>query len=185
MPRDSGDLASLMEVDPTTLPVVVPPHAAVGSAGGTVLCLCDSPTGFWQLAALAQVLGEFTDLPPLTIVHPGAERTTGAVSDRMLPVPFGVAHLKLEAGDYAQVAALAIARFDAMIAEFAPSAVIASGNDDAVLACTLLARKRGVPVLRLDAGRHRHPDDPDQLNAVLLDRLADELFTQTMAVPTR
>jgi putative secretion ATPase (PEP-CTERM system associated) len=173
--------APLMEVDPTTLPVVVPPHAAVESSSGTLLCLCDSPTGFWQLAALSQVLGEFTDLPPLTIVHPGAERTTGAVSDRMLPVPFGVAHLRLEAGDYAQIASLAIPRFDAMIAEYAPSAVISSGTDDAVLACTMLAKKRGLPVLRLDAGKHRHAEDPDHLNAVLLDRLADELFTQTMA----
>jgi putative secretion ATPase (PEP-CTERM system associated) len=172
---------SMMDVDPATLPVVVPPHAAVAGTGGTVLCLCDSPTGFWQLAALAQVLGEFTDLPPLTIVHPGAERTTGAVSDRMLPVPFGVVHLKLEAGDYAQVATLAIPRFDAMLTELAPSAVVSTGTDDAVLACTTLARKRGLPVLRLDAGRHRHSSDPEHLNAVLLDRLADELFTQTMA----
>jgi UDP-N-acetylglucosamine 2-epimerase len=173
--------APLMEVDPTTLPVVVPPHAAMENSSGTVLCLCDSPTGFWLRAALAQVLGEFTDLPPLTIVHPGAERTTGAVSDRMLPVPFGVAHLRLEAGDYARIASLAIPRFDAMIAEFAPSAVISAGTDDAVLACTMLAKKRGLPVLRLDAGKHRHADDPDHLNAVLLDRLADELFTQAMA----
>jgi UDP-N-acetylglucosamine 2-epimerase len=168
-------------VDPTTLPVVVPPHAAVENASGSLLCLCDSPTGFWQLAALAQVLGEFPDLPPLTLIHPGADRTTGAVSDRMLPVPFAVTHLKLEAGDYAQVAANAIQRFDALLAEFAPGAVICVGADDAVLACTTLARKRGVPVLRLDAGKHRHAGDPQQLNATLLDRLADELFAQTMS----
>jgi putative secretion ATPase (PEP-CTERM system associated) len=182
--RARGHVASqgsMLDVDPAALPVVVPPHAAVADGGGTVLCLCDSPSGFWQLAALAQVLGPFADLPPLTIVHPGAERTTGAVSDRMLPVPFGVAHLKLEGGDYAQVATLAIARFDAMLTELAPSAVVCTGTDDAVLACTTLARKRGLPVLRLDAGRHRHAHDPEHLNAALLDRLADELFTQTMA----
>jgi putative secretion ATPase (PEP-CTERM system associated) len=172
---------SMMDVDPATLPVVVPPHAIVAETGGTVLCLCDSPTGFWQFAALAQVLGDFGDLPPLTIVHPGAERITGAVSDRMLPVPFGIAHLKLDGSDYAQVTTLAIARFDAMLAELAPSAVICTGTDDAVLACTTLARKRGLPVLRLDAGRHRHANDPDHLNALLLDRLADDLFTQGTA----
>lgn len=172
---------SAMQVDPTTLPVVVPPHAGLVDPQGTLLCLCDSPTGFWQLAALSQVLSEFTDLPALTIIHPGAERSTGAVSDRMLPVPFGIAHLKLEPGDYAQVATAATARFDGLLAELAPSAVLSCGNDDVVLACTLLARKRGLPVLRLDAGRHRAAGDPEQLNAVLLDRLADELFTQAMA----
>jgi general secretion pathway protein A len=59
--------------------------------------------------------------------------------------------------------------------------VISIGTDDAVLACTTLARKRGLPVLRLDAGRHRQAHDPEHLNALLLDRLADELFTQTLA----
>ncbi|HEX4510567.1 MAG TPA: UDP-N-acetylglucosamine 2-epimerase, partial [Burkholderiaceae bacterium] len=175
------ETVSQMQVDPTTLPVVVPPHAELDHPGGAVLCLCDSPTGFWQLAALSQVLSEFTDLPPLTIVHPGGDRSTGAVSDRMLPVPFGIAHLKVEPGDYAQVVTAASARFDGLLAELAPSAVISTGNDDVVLACTLLARKRGLPVLRLDAGRHRAPGDPEQLNAVLLDRLADDLFTQAIA----
>ena len=179
--RPTAATVSMMGVDPATLPVVVPPHAGLEHVTGSVLCLCDTPTGFWSLAALAQVLSEFTDLPPLTIVHPGADRTTGAVSDRMLPVPFGIAHMKLEAGDYAEVASAATARFDGMLAEYAPSAVISSGTDDVVLACTLLARKRGLPVLRLDAGQHRANGDPEQLNAVLLDRMADELFTPTMA----
>jgi len=62
-----------------------------------------------------------------------------------------------------------------------PSAVLAVGKSDAVLMCTLLANKRGVPVLRLDAGqRNTGGSASAEMNGVLIDRVSDALYTNKL-----
>ena len=147
----------------------------------TVLCLCDSASGFWKFASLAQVLVEFSKVPPPTIVHTGAERTVGKVIDTDLTSAFTAIHLALDSADYGQVMSAAIPRFDALLAEHPPAAILVAGTEDSTLACALLARKRGFPILRLDAGQHRGTGSDAALNAALIDRLASESLTNDVA----
>jgi UDP-N-acetylglucosamine 2-epimerase (non-hydrolysing) len=91
---------------------------------------------------------------------------------------FTAVHLALAPGDYGRVMAAATARFDAVLEEHTPLALLVTGTRDSTLACALLARKRGVPVLHLDAGRVHGPDTDATLNGALLDRLAAECLTQ-------
>jgi len=65
-----------------------------------------------------------------------------------------------------------------LIDRTAPSAVITSGVNDPVLNCTYLACKRGLPLARLGAGQRRDMQLLDgDLNAVLMDRMAEILYT--------
>ncbi len=164
-----------------------PPAAAPPArpAVRTLLCVCDSPSSFWKFASLAQVLAASSTVPPPTIVHTGSERAVGAVADTQLASSYTAIHLALDPGDYGRVVSAATARFDAVLEEQAPAAVIVCGTDNSTLACALLAHKRGFAVLHLDAGRLHGPSTEATLNGALLDRLATECLTQDIADSNR
>ncbi len=167
---------------PSALPVWQPPVALPPvPTTPTLLCVCDSASGFWKLASLAQVLAKSSTIPAPTIVHMGSERAVGQVVDNELMATFTAIHLALDPGDYGRVMAAATARFDAVLEQHPPAALLVAGTHDSTLACALLARKRGVPVMHLDAGRVHGPDTNATLNGALLDRLANECLTQDIA----
>jgi len=155
------------------------------SATRTVLCVCDSASGFWKFASLAQALAELSTVPAPTIVHTGSEHAIGKVADTALTGAYTAIHLALDPGDYGRVVSAATARFDAVLEEQAPAAVFVAGTQDSALACALLARKRGFPVLRLDAGRTQGAGTDAALNGTLIDRLATECLTQDIADSNR
>jgi putative secretion ATPase (PEP-CTERM system associated) len=164
-----------------------PPVAAPLSrpAARTLLCVCDTASGFWKFASLAQVLTASSTVPAPTIVHTGAERAVGTVADAKLAAAYTAVHLALDAVDYGQVVPAATARFDAVLEEQSPAAVLVTGTGDATLACAMLARKRGFAVLHLDAGRLHGAGTEATLNGALLDRLAVECLTQDIADSNR
>jgi UDP-N-acetylglucosamine 2-epimerase (non-hydrolysing) len=149
------------------------------------LCVCDSASGFWKLASLAQALVQTSTVPAPTLVHTGSERAVGRVIDAKLTSAYTAVHLALDPGDYGRVMAAATARFDAVLEQQAPAAVMVAGTQNSTLACALLARKRGIPVLHLDAGRAHGPGTDATLNGALLDRLATECLTQDIADSNR
>ena len=176
------------QLDDTAMPATTPEAASgwkppvapqpAAPTARTILCVCDSASGFWKFASLAQVLAQSSTVPAPTIVHTGSERAVGRVSDAKLTATYNAIHLALDPGDYGRVVAAATARFDAVLEQQAPAAVIVTGTQNSTLACALLARKRGLPVLHLDAGRLHGPGTDASLNGALLDRLATECLTQ-------
>ena len=172
---DPKSIVSLDAIQPWIPPVVAPPARP---AARTLLCVCDSASGFWKFASLAQVLAGSSTVPAPTIVHTGSERAVGKVPDAKLAAAYTAVHLSLDPGDYARVVTAATSRFDAVLEELAPAAVIFTGNANSTLACALLARKRGFAVLHLDAGRQHGRGTEATLNGALLDRLATECLTQ-------
>jgi general secretion pathway protein A len=148
-----------------------------------LLCVVDTRTDFLKVGALSRVLEEYGDLPPVMAVQPGTEEglAIGAAGASVLPLPKMEIHLCIGAIGVAHGSAAALTRFDEVLAEFMPSAVLAVGKSDAVLMCTLLANKRGVPVLRLDAGqRNTGGSASAEMNGVLIDRVADALYTNKL-----
>jgi len=151
-----------------------------------LLCVVDTRTDFLKVGALSRVLEEYGDLPPVMAVQPGTEEglAIGPAGAAVLPLPKMEIHLGIGGGGAVSVAhgaAAALTRFDEVLAEFMPSAVLAVGKSDAVLMCTLLAHKRGVPILRLDAGqRNGGAGSSEEMNGVLVDRVADALYTNKL-----
>jgi len=148
-----------------------------------LLCVVDTRTDFLKIGALSRVLEEYGDLPPVMAVQPGTEEglAIGAAGAAVLPLPKMEIHLGIGSIGVAHGSAAALTRFDEVLAEFMPSAVLAVGKSDSVLMCTLLANKRGVPVLRLDAGqRSTGGSSSAEMNGVLIDRVADALYTNKL-----
>ncbi len=69
-------------------------------------------------------------------------------------------------------------RFEPVIDEHGARAVLVVGDVNSTLACTLVAVKKGVPVVHVEAGLRSYDRRmPEEINRVLTDQVADRLYT--------
>ncbi|MEW6704310.1 MAG: XrtA/PEP-CTERM system-associated ATPase [Pseudomonadota bacterium] len=170
--------AQLPVLDDAQPDVVRKLHAPGTTLRQPLLCLVDSPQGYLKAAALAKGLGEQPGLPVLVVVNPGPESAVALSSELAAVVspPAMEVHLGAAAGRFAESAAVAQVRFDALLNELSPRALLTLADGDGAFACSLVAAKAGVPVLRLEADVPlEEPETQADLNSVLLNRIA-ELF---------
>jgi general secretion pathway protein A len=151
--------------------------------GGHLVFVVDTRINALKCAALAQAIAATPQLPAVVFVNPGSRAALAHDGDlsAQLPPPAETIHLGVAEGAPADAGAAVALRFDAVLDELKPAAVLAMGYSDAVLGCSLLARRRGVPLLRLDGGaRHADGHGDEQLTGRLIDRLADQVYTHRM-----
>ena len=69
-------------------------------------------------------------------------------------------------------------RFEPIVDSFRPSCVLVVGDVNSTLACSLVATKKGVPVIHIEAGlRSFDRGMPEEINRVLTDQLSELLYT--------
>lgn len=151
-------------------------HGEATTMHRPLVCLVDTPLGYLKALALAQGLREHTGLPDLVIVNPGQEAavTLSTALSAAMSRPSLELHLGATSGRFAQTAAVAQTRFDAVLTELAPCAALSLGHGDALFACSLVAVKAELPLLRLEADEHA--DEASGVNGTLLDQLAQVLY---------
>lgn len=156
------------------------PEPPPRGAPGPILCIVGGRSNYIKMIPLLRVLAARKDLPQPLLVQTGRlvglNLTGFAVPDFVLPqADF---NLGVEASSHAVQTAEVMKRFDPLIDEYRPSAIIVVGSSDSALACSLVASKRAVPVLHIEAGlRSFDRSMPDEVNRVLTDQLADVLYT--------
>jgi len=100
------------------------------------------------------------------------------MNDVGLGAPDGV--LAVGSGTPGTQAARALAAAERLLTELEPAAVLVSGDSNPALGFALAAAKCGVAVARVEAGLREHDlEASEEVNRVLLDRVADLLFAPT------
>lgn len=149
-----------------------------------VLCMAETESDALKFAVLAKAMAGEPDAPRLILVNPGlrADAWPWLRMDRLLPsIEVGL-HLGIAPGAFEQVAPVVFERFGHVVTEFQPVAVMTMGCGEAVLASALLAHKRGITLIRGDAGARR--DGAASFagaNAVLIEQLSDQLLVTSSA----
>lgn len=149
-----------------------------------LICLVDCAAEYVKARALARILAGFPKLPPVITVHTGSAESidVGEGLSSVMPASRSDVQLNIDGRNGAASAATALIRFDAVLKEHSPVAVLAMGASDTLLTCSLLAHKSNIPVLRNDAGRRRAWAQPgEEMNAVLLERFADISYITDLA----
>lgn len=149
-----------------------------------LICLVDSSADCVKARALARIVSGHPSLPAIMTVHIGhaEDIDLGDGLAGVMPGSSVDVHLEVDEHSGAAGAAIALTRFDAVIKQHAPVAVLAMGASDLLLTCSLLAHKCGIPILRNDAGRRRAWALPgEEMNAVLLERFADISYISDLA----
>jgi len=138
-----------------------------------------------KLASVAKALAAHPHAPRIMLFNPGRATALWSWDDMESTLPaFPIEwHLGLRGGVF-DTGASALARgLDRALLQHAPLAALVVGDGDAVLAAALMAKKRGLPVVRLDAGLRAAGAADEALNANLIEQLSDLLFAP--AIPAK
>ena len=96
--------------------------------------------------------------------------------DLELPAPD--LNLEVGSGTHAVQTAEVMRRFEPVVDDLSPSCVVVVGDVNSTLACSLVAAKKNMPVVHVEAGlRSFDRDMPEEINRVLTDQIADMLYT--------
>ncbi len=150
------------------------------SQNGPVLCVVGARPNFMKMAPILRALAAHEPPIPTLLVHTG-QHYDEQMSDQLfrdLKLPRPDINLEVGSGSHAVQTAEVMRRFEPLLDEHRPSCVIVVGDVNSTLACTLVAVKKHVPVVHVEAGlRSGDRLMPEEINRVLTDQVADRLYT--------
>lgn len=146
---------------------------------GSILCVVGARPNFMKMAPIMAALGDLRPLPALSLVHTGQHYD--AVMNHQyfaaLGIPQPDINLEVGSGSHAIQTAEVMRRFEPVLDAKPPSAVLVVGDVNSTLACALVAAKKGIPVIHVEAGlRSFDRAMPEEINRILTDQISDLLF---------
>lgn len=143
-----------------------------------VLCVAGARPNFMKIAPVMSALAEAGVSAQL--LHTG-QHYDAAMSDSFfadLGIPRPDHHLEVGSGSHAVQTAEVMKRFEPVLESVQPQAVLVVGDVNSTIACALVAAKRGVRVIHVEAGLRSYDRSmPEEINRVLTDQISDLLFT--------
>lgn len=135
---------------------------------------------YMKMSPLVRAFARRPDLPGVLLVHTGQHYDV-AMSDRLfagLGLRAPDINLEVGSGTHAVQTAEIMRRFEPIVDSAKPRCVVVVGDVNSTLACSLVAAKKGVPVVHVEAGlRSFDRSMPEEINRVLTDQIADVLYT--------
>jgi UDP-N-acetylglucosamine 2-epimerase len=155
--------------------------AKPGATLGPIVCVMGNRPDIVKMSPIVRAIDAHPKLPNAMVVYTGL-RTDFAMSEQLFAdLELHLPDFDLEVGDgtaLAQMSAL-LKRLEPVLDELRPSALLVVGSADVTLACALVAAKKQVPVIRVEAGlRSFDRNDPGEVNRVMIDH-ASNLFLTT------
>ena len=152
----------------------------VSTLSGPVMCIVGARPNFMKMAPILRALAQHNPPLPALLVHTG-QHYDASMSDRLfadLRLPAPDINLEVGSGSHAAQTAEVMKRFEPAVDTHKPACVLVVGDVNSTLACTLVAVKKGVPVVHVEAGLRSYDRKmPEEINRVLTDQVADRLYT--------
>lgn len=145
-----------------------------------LLCVVGARPNFMKIAPLMRAIGQRPDDFTATLLHTG-QHYDEAMKDaffRQLDIPEPDVDLGVGSASHAVQTAEIMKRFEPVLDDKRPDAVLVVGDVNSTIACALVAVKKGVPVIHVEAGlRSNDRAMPEEINRVLTDQISTLLFT--------
>ena len=145
-----------------------------------VMCVVGARPNFMKMAPILRALAAHSPPIPALLLHTG-QHYDQAMSDQLfkdLGLPRPDINLEVGSGSHAVQTAEVMKRFEPALDEHRPSCVLVVGDVNSTLACALVAVKKGVPVVHVEAGlRSGDRRMPEEINRLLTDQISDRLYT--------
>jgi UDP-N-acetylglucosamine 2-epimerase (non-hydrolysing) len=145
-----------------------------------VLCIVGARPNYMKMAPILRAFDEHVPAVPWILVHTG-QHYDHAMNERLfsglrLPTPHH--NLEVGSGTHAVQTAEIMKRFEPFVDDIKPSCVLVVGDVNSTLACALVAVKKHVPVVHVEAGlRSGDRAMPEEINRIITDRISDRLYT--------
>ncbi|MDP1898941.1 MAG: UDP-N-acetylglucosamine 2-epimerase (non-hydrolyzing) [Rubrivivax sp.] len=145
-----------------------------------VMCVVGARPNFMKMAPILRALAGHVPALPALLLHTGQhydkDMSHQLFDDLGLPRPD--INLEVGSGSHAVQTAEVMRRFEPVLDEHRPACVVVVGDVNSTLACTLVAVKKAVPVVHVEAGLRSYDRRmPEEINRVLTDQVADRLYT--------
>ena len=156
------------------------PHSSNKPLPGPIVCVVGARPNFMKMAPILRAFAAHPSPMPALLVHTGQHYDRN-MSDRLfedLRLPQPDINLEVGSGTHAVQTAEVMRRFEPVLDERQPSVVLVVGDVNSTLACTLVAVKKGVPVVHVEAGLRSYDRTmPEEINRLMTDQVADRLYT--------
>lgn len=146
----------------------------------SVLCVVGARPNFMKIAPIMRALNH-QDCPlSATLVHTGQHYDTAMKHSffEQLHIPEPDMDLEVGSGSHAVQTAEVMKRFEPVLDDVKPSVVLVVGDVNSTIACALVAVKKNIPIVHVEAGlRSFDRSMPEEINRILTDQISDLLFT--------
>jgi len=147
---------------------------------GPIICVVGARPNFMKMAPILRAFAAHRPTIPTLLLHTG-QHYDRDMNDKLfedLRLPHPEINLEVGSGSHAVQTAEVMRRFEPVVDEKKPSCVLVVGDVNSTLACTLVAVKKGIPVVHVEAGLRSYDRAmPEEINRVLTDQVADILYT--------
>jgi UDP-N-acetylglucosamine 2-epimerase (non-hydrolysing) len=145
-----------------------------------LLCVVGARPNLMKMAPIIKALKAVGDSVQFMLVHTG-QHYDHAMNHRFfeeLGLPWPDVNLEVGSASHPTQIANTMLRFEPIVKQEAPDAIIVVGDVNSTLACSLVANRMGVPVAHVEAGlRSFDREMPEEINRILTDQISDLLFT--------
>ena len=145
-----------------------------------IICIVGARPNFMKIAPIMMALNELKPYLQVTLVHTGQHYDVAMNEQyfKALGIPTPDINLEVGSGSHAVQTAEVMCRFEAAIEGKHTTAILVVGDVNSTIACALVATKKGIPVIHVEAGlRSFDRAMPEEINRVLTDQISDMLFT--------
>jgi UDP-N-acetylglucosamine 2-epimerase (non-hydrolysing) len=145
----------------------------------SILCVVGARPNFMKMAPIMAAFAAFGTELDVSLVHTGQHYDVAMNHQyfEALGIPQPDINLEVGSGSHTAQTANVMLRFESVLDTKRPSAVLVVGDVNSTLACTLVAIKKGVPVIHVEAGlRSFDRAMPEEINRVLTDQVSELLF---------
>ncbi|MDZ5633594.1 non-hydrolyzing UDP-N-acetylglucosamine 2-epimerase [Janthinobacterium sp. GMG1] len=153
------------------------------AAPAHLLCVVAARPNLMKMAPILAAMARQASAVRVTLLHTGQHYDTAMNAQLFMDLELRPPDICLDvgSGSHAQQTAEIMRRFDAVLdaqPPLAPDAVLVVGDVNSTLACALVAAKRDIPVIHVEAGlRSGDRRMPEEINRVLTDQLSSLLLT--------
>ena len=158
----------------------MPSDSTLHATPRTILCVVGARPNFMKMAPIMAALSNPALNFKVSLVHTGQHYDVAMNHQyfEALGIPNPDVNLEVGSGSHAVQTADVMKRFEPAVDAAQPAAVLVVGDVNSTIACALVATKKGIPVIHVEAGlRSFDRAMPEEINRVLTDQISDLLFT--------
>ncbi|MEQ1741030.1 MAG: UDP-N-acetylglucosamine 2-epimerase (non-hydrolyzing) [Candidatus Nitrotoga sp.] len=145
----------------------------------SILCVVGARPNFMKMAPIMAAFAALGSELDVSLVHTGQHYDVAMNHQyfEALGIPQPDINLEVGSGSHTAQTANVMLRFESVLNKKHPSAVLVVGDVNSTLACALVAVKKGIPVIHVEAGlRSFDRAMPEEINRVLTDQISELLF---------
>jgi len=145
-----------------------------------IVCVVGARPNFMKIAPIMRAFADPRHGLQATLVHTGQhyDAAMKLALFEQLKIPEPDIDLGVGSGSHAAQTAEIMKRFEPVLDEIQPRAVLVVGDVNSTIACALVAVKKGIAVIHVEAGlRSGDRAMPEEINRVLTDQISDLLYT--------